>query len=143
MAKIVNIDAIPNTGWEFENWTNGGSVISTEPTFDFELTEDTHLVANFKKKIFLVTIGLLGSGTVSGDGSYQFGDEVTVTATPDEHNKFIGWFIGNDLISTDEIFTFIIDDNMDLVAKFEELTYVLTLEANPTEGGTVNGAGTY
>ena len=143
MAKIANINATPNTGWEFVNWTEGGNVVSTDAEFSFEVTKDTHLVANFQKKTFLVTIGLSGSGSVSGDGSYLFGDEVTLIATPDEHNKFVGWFIGEDLISDDEEFTFTIEDNMDIIAKFEEIMYVLTLEAKPEEGGVVEGAGTY
>ena len=143
MGKIAQINATPNTGWEFVNWTEGDIVVSIEPQFEYEVTKDTTLTANFQKKTFLVTIGLSGSGSVSGDGSYLFGDEVTVVATPDEHNKFVGWFIGEDLISEDEIFTFIIEDNMNLTAKFEEITYVLTLVANPEEGGTVEGGGTY
>ena len=143
MAKIANINATPNTGWEFVNWTEGGNVVSTDAEFSFEVTKDTHLVANFQKKTFLVTIGLSGSGSVSGDGSYLFGDEVTLIATPDEHNKFVGWFIGEDLISDDEEFTFTIEDNMDIIAKFEEIMYVLTLEAKPEEGGVVEGTGTY
>lgn len=143
MNKMAEINATPNTGWEFVNWTENGNVISTEPQFTYEVNNDTELVANFQKKTFLVTIGLLGSGSVSGDGSYLFGDEVTVTATPDTHNKFVGWFIGEDLISESEIFTFTIEDNMNLTAKFEEITYVLTLVANPIEGGTVEGGGIY
>ena len=143
MTKIADINATPNTGWEFINWTENGEVVSTNPEFSFEITKDTHLVANFQKKTFLVTIGLSGSGNVSGDGSYQFGDEVTVIATPDDHNKFIGWFIGDDMISDDAEFTFTIEDNMNLIAVFEEIMYVLTLEANPVDGGTVEGAGTY
>lgn len=143
MGKLAQIKATPNTGWEFKNWTEGDLVISTEPEFEYEVTKDTTLIANFQKKTFLVTIGLSGSGSVFGDGSYLFGDEVTVTATPDEHNKFVGWYIGEDLVSEDVIFTFIIEENVELIAKFEEITYVLTLIANPEEGGIVEGGGIY
>ena len=143
MAKIANINATPNTGWEFKNWTKEGVVVSTEPEFSFEVTNDVHLVANFQKKTFLVTIGLSGSGSASGDGSYQFGDEVTVTATPNTHNKFVGWFIGEDLVSDEKVFTFTVEDNVNLIAKFEEIMYTVTLEAKPEEGGTVEGAGQY
>jgi hypothetical protein len=141
MSKMAEINATPNTGWEFVNWTEEGNVISTEPQFTYEVNKDTHLVANFQKKSFLVTIGLSGSGSVSGDGSYLFGDEVTVTANPEVNNKFVGWFIGEELISEDETFTFIVDDNTNLTAKFEEIFYNLTLEANPQEGGVVTGGG--
>lgn len=143
MTKIAEISATPNNGWEFINWTENGEVISTESQFNYEVTKDTNLVANFQKKTFGVGITLSGSGTVSGDGSYQFGDNVTVTATPDEHNRFIGWFIGDDLISNDIEFTFVIENDVNLTAKFEEIMYTLTLVSNPEEGGVVNGSGTY
>jgi len=143
MRKIANINATPNTGWEFINWTEDGNVISTESEFQYEVTKDTTLIANFQKKTLLLTIGSLGFGSVSGGGSYLYGDNVTVTATPDEGHKFIGWYIGDSLISNDNIFTFVIDENLELTAKFEEITYTLILQANPEDGGIVNGGGIY
>ncbi|MFW6246616.1 MAG: InlB B-repeat-containing protein [bacterium] len=141
--KEVNVIATPNEGWEFLNWTKNEEVVSTNPEFVYELNEDSHLVANFQKKTFVITINSSGSGSVSGDGKYDYGDEVTLIATPENNNKFVGWFIGEELISEDEEFTFIIEENTEFTAIFEEINYVLTLEASPTDGGTVEGAGTY
>lgn len=141
MEKITEVSATPNTGWEFVNWTENGNVVSTTPQFTFEVTKDVHLVANFQKKTFIIEIGLSGNGSVSGGGSYLYGDEATLVATPDKHFKFVGWFIGEDLLSDSETFTFTVEDNMNVTAKFEEIFYNVTLEANPVEGGTVSGGG--
>lgn len=141
MEKTTQISATPNEGYEFVNWTEEGIVISTTPEFTFEVTKDTHLIANFQKKTFSIQIGLLGSGDASGAGSYQYGDEVTLIATPDVNYKFTGWFLREELISSEEVFTFIIDKDYNLTAKFEEIFYNVTLEAVPIEGGTVTGGG--
>ena len=45
----VNVIAIPNDGYEFVNWTKNGEVVSTKALYDFTVTEDVELVANFKK----------------------------------------------------------------------------------------------
>lgn len=141
MEKMTEVSATPNKGWEFLNWTENGDVVSTEPQFTFEVTKDVHLVANFQKKTFIIEIGLSGSGSISGDGSYLYGDEATLVATPEENFKFVGWFLGEDLLSDDETFTFNVEDNMSITAKFEEIFYNVTLEAKPSEGGEVSGGG--
>jgi hypothetical protein len=44
----VTLTATPNTGYEFENWTEGGSVVSNSATLEFNISKDRTLVANFK-----------------------------------------------------------------------------------------------
>ena len=39
--------ATANAGFAFRNWTVGGTVVSTESTYGFTVTEETQLVANF------------------------------------------------------------------------------------------------
>lgn len=141
MAKSTLIAATPNTGWEFKNWTENGVVISTESEFMLEVSKDTHLIANFQKKTYLVEVLAEGSGTVSGDGSYLYGSEVKLTATPSENFKFIGWFNGEELVSESKDYLFTISDNVNLTAKFEEIFFNVTLEAKPIEGGSVSGGG--
>lgn len=140
--KTTKVSATPNNGWEFKNWTENDKVISTEPEFTLEINKDTHLIANFQKKTYQVVLSSEGSGELSGDGGYLFGDSVTVTANPAENWKFIGWYDENsELVSSDQNYTFIIEDNKNLTAKFEEIFYNLKLEAKPEEGGTVTGGG--
>ncbi len=46
-AQIATVRAIPNEGYSFVNWTEGGKIVSTKATYSFTVTGDRALVANF------------------------------------------------------------------------------------------------
>ncbi len=82
-------------------------------------------------------------GTVTGAGEYQAGTEVTITATANTGYRFVNWTKGGVEVSTEASYIYTMPAQaVTLVANFEAL-YALTLEANPTTGGTVTGAGNY
>ena len=80
-------------------------------------------------------------GTVSGGGTYNCCTNVTVNATPKDCWYFTGW--SGDLGGTDNPTSFHIDGNKNITANFARYSYNLTTNANPPEGGTVSGGGTY
>ena len=41
--------ATPKSGFDFVNWTEGKTVVSTSENYTFELTSNVSLAANFKK----------------------------------------------------------------------------------------------
>ncbi|MBQ7546230.1 MAG: hypothetical protein IJT41_04610 [Clostridia bacterium] len=82
-------------------------------------------------------------GTVSGNGAFSEGQPATVNATPKYGWHFTGWFKGSALISSDANYTFPITENVTLTAQFSPTSYTVTTTADPTEGGTVTGGGTY
>ena len=43
----VTVNASPNSGWAFANWTENGQIVSTSVTYTFTLTSDCTLIANF------------------------------------------------------------------------------------------------
>ena len=49
-------------------------------------------------------------GTLTGEGSYKKGDNVTIVAEDIEGYRFIGWSYGGNIISTDKEFTFQINE---------------------------------
>jgi hypothetical protein len=57
-------------------------------------------------------------GTIFGGGGYQSGDECTVTATPNEHFSFDHWTIGDEVVSTDSVYSFTVTDDVTIVAHF-------------------------
>ena len=59
-------------------------------------------------------------GTVSGGGEFSFGESCTVTATPADGYMFTGWTWNGDVVSGSAEYTFIVTDDMDLVAHFAE-----------------------
>ena len=55
-----------------------------------------------------------------GSGTFNHGESCTVTATANEGYVFVNWTEGNEVVSTDDNYTFVVTDNRDLVANFEE-----------------------
>lgn len=83
-------------------------------------------------------------GTVAGAGTYVYGATVTVGAIPNDGFVFTGWTAtpGGAAVSTEADFSFQATENRTLWANFQSLP-VITLQASPTDGGSVSGAGTY
>lgn len=68
-----------------------------------------------------VFVTALGSGTVSGGGTFELGTSVTVVATPDTNATFVGWRNNGqqNYISRQATYTFTLNQQADLVAVFE------------------------
>jgi uncharacterized repeat protein (TIGR02543 family) len=84
-------------------------------------------------------------GELSGEGEYEAGEDVEVTATTNDGWAFISWTnaLGQEL-STDPVYSFTMPENdLELTANFELMSYTLSLLAAPEEGGEVVGAGIY
>ncbi len=43
--------ATPGAGYDFVNWTESGSQVSTNTSYTFTLTSDRNLVAEFEKEL--------------------------------------------------------------------------------------------
>lgn len=50
-------------------------------------------------------------GTVEGSGTYIINSPCTISATSDSSHRFSGWYIGEDLISTESTYTFTITES--------------------------------
>ena len=81
-------------------------------------------------------------GTVSGEGLYEEGDEVTVRAEAAEGYAFTAWEEDGEKVSTDQSYQFTINNDRELLAEFERV-YELSLKTEPEEGGNVAGEGIY
>lgn len=84
-----------------------------------------------------------GTGSVAGTGIYLENDEVTLTALPVDTCFFVGWEYNGQIVSTQPQYTFTVTGNMHFVAHFHQQNCSITTSANPSNGGTVNGSGTY
>ncbi|MEG1985941.1 MAG: hypothetical protein RR033_02710 [Clostridia bacterium] len=81
-------------------------------------------------------------GCVSGAGTYDFGEVVTLFATPNEHFDFEGFYDGNTLISTNNERSICVKSNCKIVAKFVPIEYDFLISGVP-KGISVTGAGKY
>ena len=81
------------------------------------------------------------AGTVSGNGDYPYGSEVTLTATTNTGYSFLGWFDGETLLSEEADYTFVVIADRVLTAKWKVNRYSVTIDKNISEAGSVSGDG--
>ena len=91
-----------------------------------------------------INVSTTEGGTVSGEGEYEQGSSVTLTAIPANGYRFIAWTENDEQISTDENFKFIADHDRTLVAIFMPISKpTYTVHVSSAQGGTVEGSGSY
>ena len=158
----VTVLAVASEGYEFKGWAENGSIVSTEANYTFNATADHTLTATFEKMqapapvTHTVSVGAdpAAGGTVTGSGTYQDGESVTVTATANEGYTFKHWTENGSEVSASASYTFNAAADRTLVAVFEKgpdepdpptpvTTYTVNINASPAAGGTVSGGGTY
>ncbi len=62
-GETVTLTATPNSGYQFINWTSEtGEILSEVSQYDFKATEDTNIIANFRKS---TNIGELSANDIS------------------------------------------------------------------------------
>ena len=148
-GQSCTVTATANTGYTFTNWTENGNVVSTQANYTFNVTGNRTLVANFQAQPQNYTISVSANpnngGTVSGGGTYQQGQSCTVHATANTGYTFTNWTENGNVVSTNANYTFTVTDNRTLVANFQAQpqNYTISVLANPNNGGTVSGGGTY
>ncbi len=85
-------------------------------------------------------------GMVGGGGTYDSGITRTVTASANDGYTFSNWTENGNVVSSNASYTFTVNANRTLVANFTANApnqYIISVSANPTEGGLVGGGGTY
>lgn len=82
---------------------------------------------------YTVTTEVSGSGTVSEGGAYEYGESVTLVATPNSNYTLSGWYVGNRLVYAGLQYTFTVTEDVTVVAKFAKKT--------PSGGGGGGGGG--
>ena len=119
----VKLIATANEGFVFKNWTENEVEVSNEASYSFTATENRELVANFKLKELKIsaTADPEVGGTVSGNGTYNYGDKVALVATPANGYHFVSWMEGADVVSTNASYTFTATTERTFVAKFEKV----------------------
>jgi len=144
-GESCSLTATANTGYTFTNWTENGSVVSTDANYTFTVTANHTLVANFSLNSYNITATANPSagGSVNGAGEYDYGQSCTLTATANTGYTFTNWTENGAVVSSNANYTFNVTGNRSLVANFTINTYTVTATANPSEGGTVSGAGEY
>ena len=143
-GAAVPVQAIPSYGYRFDNWIEGERELDEPEEFNYELVDNTALVARFiKAHLVNIAYDEFEGGTFTGEGTHDVGGEVTVVATPFDGYVFVKWLRDGVKVSEEEEYTFTMpDEPVSLVAVFLPL-YDIEVTATPAGSGTVTGAGIY
>ena len=108
-GETVTISATPDDGYTFLNWATASPGVtfadsSSSPTSFTMPANNVSITANYTFTGFTVTVD--GAyGTEGGDGTYDEGQTVILTATPDAGYDFIDWEVNSELQNTGSIIT--------------------------------------
>lgn len=108
IASLTGTDNTPETndiwlwldGVQLEKW---GAITFTNEVVQYNIS---------------ASVDPVGSGTVTGAGTYNDGASCTLVATPASGKVFQGWYNGAQLVSSLASYTFVVTGNLSLTAKF-------------------------
>lgn len=142
-GSTVHLQASPNAGAYFVNWTEGGVVVSTNPKLDFKATADRSLTANFAGLLNVVADATpaLG-GSVTGAGAFRVGELAHLKATAAVGYYFAGWSEGGTVVTKLPTLDFRVSNARNLQATFRPTLVVVAAQA-PAGTGSITGDGTF
>ncbi len=137
----ATIVATPNAGYSFVGWYDSeDQLVSDLATYTFTMPHgDLAYTAKFAQTqhSLTLTVNDASMGSVTGGGSYVYNQQVTLTATPNEHYSFFGWYDGETLLSQEATYSFAMPDNsLSYEARFVR-NYGLTVYSDDESMGTV------
>ena len=138
------LTASPAAHYDFVNWKKGSSVVSTNPTYTFTVTENASFTANFVAlQPHSVTCNPVENGSISANPTTAYKNEtVTLSATPASGYFFSAWEVrdanNNSIAVTGNQFT-MPDSDVTVSATFVQGCTVTIAEV---EHGTVTATPT-
>ena len=136
-GQQISITASSDSGNRFINWS--GDISSTDETISITVNSNMNISANFEViPSYTVSVNSGTGGSISSSGgTYQEGDTVTITATPNTGYTFNNWTGGVES-SSNEI-TLTVNTDITVTANFNANQY--TLNVNSGTGGSVSSSG--
>lgn len=128
--------------WDGESWSELGQINANGPALAMDIYDGyLYVTGDFKepapngynctlvKRFFIghsiemfdveAVANPMEGGTITGNGSYESGSLVSLTATANEGFTFLNWTENNVVVSDDNVFEFEITDHRSLVANFQ------------------------
>ena len=136
-GEVDTLTATPAPHYQFTQWSDG----NTQNPRQLIVTQNRSLTASFALATHTVTLTSNNTawGTVSGSGSFNYGQSTLISATPQTGYHFAAWSDGN----TDNPRVLLVENDVSLTATFAPNQYTVTLYSNDLTKGTVSGGGTY
>ncbi|MCC6456050.1 MAG: InlB B-repeat-containing protein [Caldilineaceae bacterium] len=140
-GTAVALTATPSASSTFAGWSGA---CSGTGACHVTINEANDVTATFILKQYTIaaSANVPGGGAVSGAGTVNHGDLVTLTAMSNIGYTFVNWTEDGTEVSTDPTYSFTATGNRTLVANFTLNHYAINLSADPAEGGETTGGGT-
>ena len=131
------LTAIANEGYRFVRWSDG----VTDNPRTITVTADATYTAVFEILRFTISVTSADSdkGNVEGGGTFDYGTEITLTATAIKGYRFVRWNDG----TTDNPRTVVVRQDSAFTAEFEIARYKVTAVSSDATMGAVTGGGTF
>ena len=117
----ATVTAASNSGYIWVGWYNGEELLTRAKEYTFNMpSESATYTANWIK--ITLNKNISAGGTVSGleGDNLSYGDNTVVTATSNLGYEWLGWYNGDELVSTLNAYSFAIGEKaMTLTAKWE------------------------
>jgi Divergent InlB B-repeat domain len=131
-GEQVSLTATPDVGWGFTGWD--GDVVNSDVTINVTMNDDQALKAIFARKQYALTIQPSANGHVDVQPQlpiYEYGDQVALTAVPDEGYRFEDWITSSQVVGAQTL-TSITADNPLVVTITNNLNYEAKFVDNST-----------
>lgn len=143
----VSIQAIINSGYIFNNWSNGDSNSTTTVISD----TNTSITANYARKPSEVTLAV---STIDIDGKTQFGgvggfispnsisgkkvgESIDLSASDNTGFQFQMWIVDENITHASRSLNLKLEENQTISAVFKRLSYRVNLASTPLVGGSI------
>ena len=137
------LTAIPTEGYHLQLWREGTGSCTGElnPLVIEHVARNISIVAEFAPNQYTVTVLANDStmGTVSGGGTYNYGQQVYIVAQPTGNYLFTQWSDGN----TNPYRLINVTENVTYTAIFTDAIFNITAQSNNSSFGIVTGGGSY
>ena len=126
-GESCTLTATARPGYTFLRWMKNGVQVSTDANYTFTVTANASFVAQFSSRAVTINATATEGGVVTGAGLYDYGEMVTLNATPNTDYVFVSWTENGAIVSTEAELTFVAEKDRNLVANF---TYYTDIDEN-------------
>ena len=126
VGTSVTVVATPKEGYKFTGWYENGTLVSNSASYNFTASVARNLVARFTVSQDVVITASTNVdpsvATVTGGGTYEVGDTVTLKTERAQGATvtFSGWYEGNNRVSSDTTWTFQAETSRTVVARWTD-----------------------
>ena len=156
-GETVVLVATTNTGYRFLGWYDGETQLSTNAEYQVTVSADKTYTAKWEEIVplpvptYMITVNrnIENAGEVIDSGIFAEGETVTLMATTNTGYRFLGWYDGETLLSTNAKYKVMVSADKTYTAKWEEIdfpsvpTYKITVKRNIKNAGEITDSGTF